>query len=130
MSDKPIHAEIVQADDIKAGEKYAILTTGRAPLIEKDGVVPLWTRGAENEPGWVPKMIVARILPDPVEVREFWRVTRTSPAGEEWIDDLIDRESAVREAREYLKAWKDRPGHTATIENVIETIMSREEVKP
>ena len=117
MSDKPIHADIVRADQIRVGEKYAILTTGKAPLVSLDDSVPLWTCGDKNEPGWIPGQIVTRILPDPVEVRDFWRAT---------CNQVTTYGSEIQ-----VRAWTDaQKFQRVTIEHVRETILSREEVQP
>lgn len=134
-----MNAEIVRADQIKAGEQYAILTTGRAPLCSLHDVFPLWTRGAENEPGWIPGQLVAKILPEPVEVREYWRLSyewlRATPDCRlEWAESVHSFRYKADAEERLGRAWKThasgREIRKQRIEHVRETILSREEVKP
>jgi hypothetical protein len=57
--------------------------------------------------------LVARILPEPVEEREWWQATACS----------VGTEGTEQECREWMK------GRKGIIEHVRETVLSREEVK-
>lgn len=69
--------------------------------------------------------LIARLLPEPVDVREFWRVTIRKPNGKIWSR----REFPSRDKAEDLGSYHpDFPDQV--FEHVRETVLSREEVKP
>jgi|LakMenE01Jun11ns_1017448.scaffolds.fasta_scaffold9580375_1 hypothetical protein len=128
MSDKPIHAEVVRADQIRVGDRIilwgSVFKTVSVTVIEcvvitecieDDGVIRVSRHS--------PKSFVARILPMPVEVREFWRAVHDDIDGEVFGKPCDDREGALADAE------STRNGDCA-IEHVRETILSREEVQP
>lgn len=145
MSDKPIPSETVEARHINVGDR--ISWTSRIWTVKsisldtyEDG------RGGTFAPGFVfvldddgkdkpilfgKNELVARILPDPLEVREFWRVafvryhrpTDGTDYNQERLKSCGNRDTVIN-------LLNDQDFTDAVIEHVRETVLSREEVKP
>ena len=144
MSDKPIPAEVVRADQIRVGDRlrhrrYTITVDETYPLKMVDtGSIKQIIRYRHPDGlasvSWraFPDTEVYRVLPEPVEVRDFWRATvHAGEDGDQVYDDLAwncnSREECIETA---AKTCKNVRQESATIEHVRETIISREEVQP
>lgn len=129
MSDKLIHSEIVRASDLKVGDMILHLRQGcyrfRIDEIKhhEDGSATAWED--RSQPGGTTEEIygffpreaeVARILPKPVEVRDFWRAECHTMTKE-------GDEKACRE-------WIREMGYASTLEEITEIVKHREEVQP
>jgi hypothetical protein len=126
VSDKPISAEVVRADQIRVRDR--IVNQGKEYAIElveefEDEYGVAWistkftTLSDFNHFEFHAGSLVARILPEPVEVRESWRAT---------CNQVTTYGSEIQ-ARAWASAQKYQ---RVTIEHVRETIISREEVQP
>ena len=136
MSDKPIHAEIVRADQVKVGDSFmgfqCVYKIKRIDVIHGCGTREFVTGNGTKYVIFDDDLIV-RILPEPVEVREFWRATANAAddAGDQtygglsWEADTEDEANGIAE-----RMLKRRGIETADIEEVTEIIKSRKVVKP
>jgi hypothetical protein len=111
-------AEIVRADEIRVGDKIVwcdaavdvkTIDSGYYHGVERIQFNALCVDNLLIKPS----AKVARILPEPVEVREFWEATSCSVATE----------GTEQECRNWIK------GRSGVIEHVRITVLSREEVK-
>ena len=128
MSDKPIQAEIVRASDLNPGDRFTYIDC----LIMADAVthfhdsqcvrVDFHIAGVSQHAFWSETAFVARILPEPVEVREFWRAVHEDLDGERFGEECETREDAIGDGAN-LRV------DSFEIEHVRETILIREEVK-
>lgn len=144
-----MNAEIVRADEIKAGD--CVLLWGQTLHVisidlqstEHDPLLYMEYRDADDElhsARFWSQGLIARILPAPLEVREFWRVRyehyRDTPDGKGFYTRRTDASPTKEIAVERYRKRHPDSGKTmsfakdATIEHVRETILSREEVKP
>ena len=120
MSNKPIHAEIVRADQIRVGDR--ILRSGKIILIaivERDlgddtHAFKTYKWPDETWRG-KPSDFVARILPEPVEVRELWRAECHG----------MTYEGDKQQCREWIRML----GYVSTLEEITEIVKIREEVQ-
>lgn len=147
MSDKPIQAEVVRADQIRPGDR--IVFEGDIRAVEKfeegENTVCVEFDGDEYTEFLAAWCLVARILPEPtlraedlpVEVREFWRVHYERFAiingKEDWQRGITVARDTEEQARKSFEGrYPVNRGHIRSpiIEHVRETIISREEIKP
>lgn len=142
MSDERIPLEGVKASDLKIGDTI-LGTGGYWKIVRIDVIHGCGTREFRMDRGMKHVMFdddpVARILPEPVEVREFWRCSyewkRATPDCRiEWAESVhtfrakIDAEERLDRA---IKTHANgREIRKQRIEHVRETILSREEVQP
>ncbi len=133
MSDEKIPAEIVRASDLKPGDHFTYIDC----LIMADAVthfhdsqcvrVDFHIAGVSQHAFWSETAFVARILPEPVEVREFWRVYCTYPDGHEAYEDYEEHQDAIDGER-----WEQQV-HVKVKTRLIPTravITIRKEVQP
>jgi hypothetical protein len=143
MSDKPIHAEVVRADQIRVGDRIVwcdvrvdVKTIERGDYYGNGERIQFNALCVDNL--FVkPSATVARILPEPVEVRGFWRVHYERFAiinGEEtWQRGITVARDTEEQARKSFEGrYPANRDHIRNpiIEHVRETILSREEVQP
>lgn len=129
MSDEPIPMEGVRAYQIRVGDRIfeegEVLTVKRVDFAH-DGFIRI-----ESECGWSflgdSKTRLARVLPEPVEVREFWRVTRKHN-GEMCFPTDCDEGMAKALTHIWLTLGVTE-GKSIEKEHIRETVLSRE-VKP
>lgn len=138
-----MNAEIVRAgalrpDDIIAYGKH-ILLVGEVDIDSTPGVAWVQIDGHVNKVAfdfddWVPKL-----LPDPVEVREYWRCSyewkRATPDCRiEWAESVHEFRAKIDAEERLDRAIKThangREIRKQRIEHVRETVLSRKEVKP
>jgi hypothetical protein len=123
----------LRADQIDADLKYRVMQylVGVRDYIQIDPVsieqqiATILNMGVEAN-------LVARILPEPVEVWEFWRATvHAGENGDQVYDDLAWQCDTRQECIETAaRACRNVRQESATIEHVRETIISREKVQP
>ena len=126
MSDKPIPAEIVRASDLKPGDHFTYIDC----LIMADAVthfhdsqcvrVDFHIAGVSQHAFWSETAFVARILPEPVEVRDQWLVEYFEN-GMQFFVPATDRDHAF----EVAKTLKG--GVSVLCER--QSVISREEVQ-
>jgi hypothetical protein len=141
VSDKPIHAEIVRADQVKVGD--TVLLWGQPLKIlsikAESGLIHTEYKDSDGEIHSVRFGLegrVARILPEPVEVREYWRIKYERFAiidGKEcWLNGaVIARDTGERALEALENRYPANREHIRNpiIEHVRETVLSREEVR-
>ena len=116
-------AKIIHITELKRCDIFVTIAGRPTRVHEKHvsgGQVMSWP-DPDKFPDFAPGEMVARIDPEPVKEREFWRVKTESgyqhPHENEWEAMVHARELACDE-------------FSVVIEHVRETVLSREEVKP
>jgi hypothetical protein len=140
-------AEIVRADEIKAGDRIYDWQTEEIQTVNsiyESAILRGWLISRCDKPGFSyenhPESLVCRILPEPVEEQEFWRVRyehyRDTPDGKGFYARFTEASPTKEIAIKRYRRRHPDSGKTvsfakdATIEHVRETIISREEVRP
>lgn len=136
-----MNAEIVRADEIKVGDR--VRHRGNTIEVYESYSVKMQDSGREKQAiryrhvngeyfvTWYTNIAteVARILPEPVEVRDYWQVVETDDDGDEIPVGIgwDGPDSAVRDAEMRIVA-RDCCGRMHLV-HLVMTILSREEVK-
>lgn len=122
-------AEIVRADEIKAGDRIFERETGEIQKIEsiyESSILRGWLIFRCDQPGpsyeHRPASLVCRVVPEPTEEREFWQVVN---CGVRLDGERYDNPGDARIAANYLR----QKIRDIEIEHVRITVLSREEVK-
>jgi hypothetical protein len=144
VSDKPIHAEVVRADQIRVGDQIrgkmpqGNIDVTRVQEIHGTGFIDIYQ--GDTIYRWLKTDEVARVPPPPVEVRDFWRCSyewkrATADFRIEWTKSVYTFQSRCHAEEKLDSAWRTHANgpdgiKNQTIEHVRETVLSREEVQP